>query len=165
MTKPPKGVAQKHDRLPVIRPPDADPLQVYCPDLEQWARSWSYEPRDIPPGLQMVECFNPFMPHQLTMDLSRPTLRRHRDNLWVLGGEIIRQLQMDSDLRKQPIEQVVGDLINDEGGPLPLPRRARGRAARLRRDMPRSFRASWPLSRAAAAPRKTINFTTNPVNH
>ena len=25
---------------------------------------------------------------------------------------------MDSDLRKQPIEQVVGDLIDDEGGPL-----------------------------------------------
>ena len=57
MTKPPKGVAQKHDRLPA-RLPDADPLQVYCPDLEQWARSWSYEPRDIPPGLQMVECFS-----------------------------------------------------------------------------------------------------------
>ena len=117
MTKGPKGVAQKHDRLPV-RPPDADPLQVYCPDLEQWARSWSYEPRDIPPGLQMVECFKPFLRHLLTLDLSRPSLRRHRDNLWVLGGEIVRRLQMDSDLRKQPIEQVVGDLIDDEGGPL-----------------------------------------------
>ena len=66
----------------------------------------------------MVECFRPFLRHPTTLDLSRPTLRRHRDNLWVLGGEIIRQLQMDSDLRKQPIEQVVGDLIDDEGGPL-----------------------------------------------
>ena len=99
MTKRPKGVAQKHDRRPV-RPPDADPLQVYCPDLEQWARSWSYEPRDIPPGLQMVECFKPFLRHLLTLDLSRPTLRRHRDNSQVLGGEIIRQLQMDSDLQE-----------------------------------------------------------------
>ena len=88
MTKGPKGVAQKHDRLPA-RPPDADPLQVYCPDLEQWARSWSYEPRDIPPGLQVVEYFKPFLRHLLTLDLSRPTLRRHRDNLWALGGEII----------------------------------------------------------------------------
>jgi len=66
----------------------------------------------------MVECFKPFLRHLLTLDLSRQTLRRHRDNLWALGGEIIRRLQMDSDLRKQPIEQVVGDLIDDEGGPL-----------------------------------------------
>ena len=66
----------------------------------------------------MVECFKPFLRHLLTLDLSRPTLRRHRDNLWVLGGEIVRRLQIDSDLRKQPIEQVVGDLIDDEGGPL-----------------------------------------------
>jgi hypothetical protein len=117
MPKGPKGVAQKHSRLPA-GPADVDPLQAYCPDLEQWARSWSYEPRDIPPGLQMVECFKPFLRNLLTLDLSRPTLRRHRDNLWVLGGEIIRRLQMDSDLRKQPVEQVVGDLIDDEGGPL-----------------------------------------------
>ena len=80
MTKGPKGVTQKHNRLPA-RPPHADPLQVYCPDLEQWARSWSYEPRDIPPGLQMVEYFKPFLRHLLTLDLSRQTLRRHRSNL------------------------------------------------------------------------------------
>jgi hypothetical protein len=51
----------------------------------------------------MVEWFKPFLRNLLTLDLSRPTLRRHRDNLWALGGEIIRRLQMDSDLRKQPI--------------------------------------------------------------
>jgi len=66
----------------------------------------------------MVEWFKPFLRNLLTLDLSRPTLRRHRDNMWALGGEIIRRLQMDSDLRKQPIEQVVGDLIDDEGGPM-----------------------------------------------
>ena len=99
----------------------------------------------------------PFLRHLLTLDLSRPTLPPTPRQLWVLGGEIIRQLQMDSDLRKQPIEQVVGDLIDDEGGLAALPRRARGRAARLRRDMPKVFALPWPLSRAAAAPRKTIN--------
>ena len=66
MTKGPKGVTQKHNRLPA-RPPHADPLQVYCPDLEQWARSSSYEPRDTPPGLQMVEYFKPFLRHLLTL--------------------------------------------------------------------------------------------------
>jgi len=32
----------------------ADPLQTYCPDLDQWSASWAYEKRDIPYGLRIV---------------------------------------------------------------------------------------------------------------
>lgn len=66
----------------------------------------------------MVECFKPFLRNLLALQLSRQTLRRHRDNLWALGGEVISRLQMDSDLRRQPIKQVVLTLIGDDGGPL-----------------------------------------------
>ena len=96
----------------------ADSLQAYCPDLDQWPRSWAYEERDIPAGQQMVQCFQPFLRHLLSSHLSRKTLRQHRDNIWALGGEIIRRLQMDRDLRRRPIEQVVLGLIGDDGGPL-----------------------------------------------
>ena len=113
----PKEVAGRRDSLSA-RQAAADPLQTYCPDLDQWPRSWAYEARDIPPGLRMVECFKPFLRSLLALPRSRKTLRRHRDNIWVLGGEVIRRLQMDSDLRKRPIEQVVLDLIGDDGGPL-----------------------------------------------
>ena len=91
-------------------------MQSFCPDLDQWPDSWAYEKRDIPPGLQMVHSFKPFLRELLTRSLSRQTLRRHRDNIWVLGGEVIRRLQMDSSLRRQPIQQVVLDLIDDDGG-------------------------------------------------
>jgi hypothetical protein len=113
----PKGVAQRHDSLPAQQA-GADPLQTYCPDLDHWPRSWAYEPRDMPPGLRLVECFKPFLRNLLAVQLSRQTLRRHRDNLWALGGEIISRLQMDSDLRRRPIEQVVRSVIGDDGGPL-----------------------------------------------
>jgi len=113
----PKGVAQRHDSLPAQQAA-ADPLQVYCPDLDQWPRSWAYETRDIPPGLRLVECFKPFLHNLLALGLSRQTLRRHRDNLWALGGEVISRLQMDSGLRRRPVEQLVGNLIDDDGGPL-----------------------------------------------
>ena len=93
-------------------------MQSYCPDLDQWPRSWAYEARDIPYGLQMVECFKPFLREMLALPLSRTTLRRHRDNIWVLGGEVIRRVQMDSGLRRRPVKQVVLDLIGDDGGPL-----------------------------------------------
>jgi hypothetical protein len=66
----------------------------------------------------MVECLKPFLRNLLALQLSRQTLRRHRDNIWVLGGEVIRRLQIDSDLRRRPIEQVVLTLIGDDGGPL-----------------------------------------------
>ena len=65
-----------------------------------------------------MECFKPFLREMLARSLSRKTLRLHRDNIWVLGGEVISRLQMDSDLRGRPAEQVVRDLIGDDGGPL-----------------------------------------------
>jgi hypothetical protein len=48
---------------------------------------------------------------------SRKTLRQHRDNIWVLGGEIISRLQMDRGLRRRSIEVVILDLVGDDGGP------------------------------------------------
>ena len=113
----PKGVAGRPASLPA-QEAAADPLQSYCPDLDQWPGSWAYEPRDIPPGLRMVECFKPFLREMLALPLSRTTLRRHRDNIWVLGGEVIRWVQMDSRRRRRPTEQLVLDLISDDGGPL-----------------------------------------------
>jgi len=117
MAPAPKGVAGRRDSLPTQQAA-ADPLQAYCPDLDQWPRSWAYEAGDIPPGLQIVECCKPFLRELLSRQLSRQTLRQHRDNIWALGGEVISRLQMDSDLRRRPIEQVVLDLIGDDGGPL-----------------------------------------------
>ena len=93
-------------------------MQTYCPDLDQWPRSWAYEARDIPSGLRIMQCFQPFLRHLLSSRLSRKTLRQHRDNVWALGGEVISRLQMDSGLRRQPMEQVILDLVSDDGGPL-----------------------------------------------
>jgi hypothetical protein len=117
MTAEPKKEANRGESL-AGQLPAADPLQAYCPDLDEWPRSWSYEARDILPGRQMVEYFKPFLRDLLARNLSRKTLRQHRDNVWVLGGEIISQLHMDKTLRRRPIEQVILNLIGDDGGPL-----------------------------------------------
>jgi hypothetical protein len=113
----PKEVAGSRASLPAQQAA-ADPLQTYCPDLDQWPRSWAYEAGDIPPGLRIVECFKPFLRVLLSRHLSRRTVRQHRDNIWALGGEVISRLQIDSDLRRRPVEQVVLSLIGDDGGPL-----------------------------------------------
>ena len=89
----------------------------YCPDLESWPRSWSVEPRDIAPGQRIVACFTPFLLHLLSFGLSPKTLRVHRDNLWALGGEIIRDLHEDPPLREHPIAKLLLTVIDEEGGP------------------------------------------------
>src|SRR5216683_6847987 len=38
-------------------------------------------------------CFRPFIEHLATSSLSPKTIRKHVDNLWMLGGEIIRNLK------------------------------------------------------------------------
>lgn len=113
----PKTVAGKPDSLPAQRAVD-DALRTCCPDLDQWPRSWAYEARDIPPGVALVDCFKPFLRALLALPLSRTTVRRHRDNIWALGGEVISRLQMDNGLRRRPIKQVILDLIGEDGGPL-----------------------------------------------
>lgn len=76
------------------------------------------EPRDLPPGRAMVECFKPFLRHLLSTGLAGKTLRRHRDNLWLLGGELIRRLHEDPRLRRRRAINVVIAAIDDDEGPL-----------------------------------------------
>ena len=95
-----------------------DGLATYCPDLEQWPSSWICEARDLAPSQQIVECFKPFLRHLLGSGLSSKTLRKHRDNLWLLGGEIIADLHENPRRRKRPMAQVVLAALDDEGAPL-----------------------------------------------
>jgi hypothetical protein len=93
-------------------------LSPYCADLENWPRSWMGWEKDLPPGERLVACFRPFLKHLASSDLTPKTIRKHIDNLWLLGGKIIRDLNENPFLRKKNVEQVLYDVIDDEGGPL-----------------------------------------------
>lgn len=74
--------------------------------------------KDLPPGEKLVARFRPFLEALAASDLAPKTIQKHVDNLWTLGGEIIRDLHEDPPLRKKSIEQILDDRIDDEGGPL-----------------------------------------------
>lgn len=74
--------------------------------------------KDLPPGEELVVCFRPFLEDLVASDLSPKTIQKHVDNLWALGGEIIRCLNEDPSLRKKSIRQLLDDRIDDDGGPL-----------------------------------------------
>ena len=65
----------------------------------------------------MVICFRPFLEYLASSGLSTKTIQKHVDNLWLLAGEIIRELHQTPSLRNVPIERLLSDLIED-GGPL-----------------------------------------------
>jgi hypothetical protein len=97
-------------------------LAQYCPDLQSWPQRWQYDEHDLPVGQQIVECFSPFLLELLASDLAPKTLRRHRDNLWLLGGELIRRRYEDARLKKLPAQQAIAEMIEPDGGPLIWPR-------------------------------------------
>src|SRR5437870_13174855 len=95
-------------------------LPACCQDLEEWPRSWMGFAEDIPPGEKMVAYFRPFIEHLIGLNLSQKTIGKHVDNLWILGGEIIRDLDETPLLRKAPVEALVFDVLK-EGVPLLYP--------------------------------------------
>ena len=113
-----KRTAAKTSTINRATPALSSVLERYCRGLDAWPRSWMGLEKDLPPGEKLVVCFRPFLEHLVTSDLSPKTIQKHVDNIWVLGGEIIRDLNQTPSLRKKPVESLLFDLVDDDGGPL-----------------------------------------------
>ena len=96
-------------------------LEQYVPDLHNWPASWRVVDEDISTGRTIVAIFTPFLEHLLTLGWTRKTLLRHRDHIWMLGGEMIRRRHEDPDLLTLPVETLLDKLIEEDGGPLIWP--------------------------------------------
>ena len=71
--------------------------------------------RDLVPGQKLVEYFTPFLLHLTASGLTKKTIQKHVDNLWILGGEIIRDLQETPKLRKKPVNEIVATSLQNDG--------------------------------------------------
>lgn len=69
-----------------------------------------------------LQVFAPFLQHLLAQGYARKTLNRHRDYLWMLGGEIIRRRHEDPDVLAMPVVTLLHNLLEEDGGPLIWPR-------------------------------------------
>ena len=49
--------------------------------------------------------------------LARKTVRRHRDNLWALGGELVRRRYEDDELARMDVSEALQQLMQGDGGP------------------------------------------------
>lgn len=109
-----KAAVAKSTKIKRTTLPSPVGLDRYCPNLDAWPRSWlGWETA----GERLVASFRPFLEHLISSDLSPKAIQKHADNLWVLGGAIIRELNETPSLRKVPTERLLCDFIED-GAPL-----------------------------------------------
>jgi hypothetical protein len=91
---------------------------AYVPDLDEWPDSWMIDQPDRAVGKAIVSVLTPFIEHLINQGLTKRTIKRHVDNLWALGGEIISDINWNESLRKQSAKVLVINTIDEEGGPL-----------------------------------------------
>ena len=96
----------------------APEILAYVPDLDAWPDSWMIDTPDRSMGKAIVTVLTPFIEHLIKQGLTKRTLKRHVDNLWALGGEIITDINWDESLRKHSAKDLVINAIDEEGGPV-----------------------------------------------
>ena len=111
-----KAKADKVNRAAPAMPPSH--ASAYYRNLDNWPRSWMALDKDLPPGQELVVCLRPFLDHLASSSLSPKTIGRHAGNLWLLGGEIIRDLNYDPSLRKMTADRLLRNVVHEDGGPL-----------------------------------------------
>ena len=87
-------------------------------EAQNWPESWRTEKADVPIGFGILNTVTPFLEFLAKSGAAETTLRRHFSNVWLLGGEIIRQSSYDSDLRSMSARDLVLHFLDEEGGPL-----------------------------------------------
>ena len=112
---------QRKDEGTIIpaQPAAIDDLRSY---LARWPELWMVDEGDVALGRRLTESLEPFLLDLLRQGLADKTFARHRDHIEMLGGEIIRRRYDDPDLAKLPIDELLSNLIEEEGGPLIWPR-------------------------------------------
>ncbi len=98
-----------------------EPLNVVsiCKDIDQWPQSWAGFPEDVAVGKTLLELFKDFLNQQIANGRAKSTIKRHADYLWVLGGEIIRDICNDDNPESDSLsgKALLLNYIDKEGGP------------------------------------------------
>jgi hypothetical protein len=88
-----------------------------CPDFPEWPKRWMGVEEDLSYAQAVLEAMRPFVEHLISSGLLERTIRRHMDNLWLLGGEIIRDVSMNEEYGEISPSEKLRDSVGLHGGP------------------------------------------------
>jgi hypothetical protein len=86
------------------------------PDFAERPARWMFVQEDVNYGKGLLPSMHAFVVHLISKGLTRKTIRRHMDNLWLLGGEIIRHVHNRGEYHIPPMEKLK-EAIGSDGGP------------------------------------------------
>lgn len=86
--------------------------------INEWPRSWQGVKEDIPYGQEIIKYMLPFIDKMKNKGLSIKTINKHIDNLWLLGGNIIKELNDYEENREFPALKMILNSIDSNEGPL-----------------------------------------------
>ena len=89
-----------------------------CPDFRKWPQRWKGVSEDVPFGEKIIDILRPFVEDLMVRKYTENTIRKHIDNLWLLGGELVREINMNPELRNSDALDVLMKNIGPDGGPL-----------------------------------------------
>jgi hypothetical protein len=92
-------------------------LYKYCKSIDDWSTRWKISEIDLTIG-QAITCqFKLFLIKCIEKGRAKRTIKMYASYLWVLGGELIRQINEDDSERNLLAKDLIFKHIDDTGGP------------------------------------------------
>jgi hypothetical protein len=87
--------------------------------MSEWPNTWQIDEPDRLYGQGLLNEFRPFVTHLITVEqLSASSINRHLGNLFLLGGELISQINYFEEKRRLSPAKFLDQSIFEDGGPL-----------------------------------------------
>jgi hypothetical protein len=84
----------------------ATELQDWAPGIEEWPESWQGVDEDLEYGRKLLQYFKDFLWDLMSEGVSRRTFAGYRDDVWVLGGSIIKDVSWNEDYFSDPLSKL-----------------------------------------------------------
>ncbi len=99
--------------MSVDRNSKAESFRAWAPDFDRWPTSWMGVAEDLAYGKKLLPWFAGFLQALCDEGLSRKTFAQYRDNLWLLGGTIIREVSLYEEYQVDPLEKLCESVADD----------------------------------------------------
>lgn len=92
-------------------------LRDLTPDFDKWPESWMGDEKDLKYGRKLLPFMEEFLNHLISQGLAARTLKGYVDNVWLLGGSIIKQVSIYDEYNTAPLTKLQKSV--EFGGLLP----------------------------------------------
>jgi hypothetical protein len=92
-------------------------LRELSPDFDEWPERWMGLKEDLEYGKKLLPYMEAFLSDLIKQEQSRKALKNHIDNMWLLGGSIIKEVSIYEEYKIAPRKKLLESV--ETGGMLP----------------------------------------------